>query len=107
MDSRLRDVEMGSGGWKRVALDGNKERFVQKNGFWFVKMGIFADSEKTLVQKKFLYVKTTLSEVRKAFYKWKTFGLRKRQTFSAHAKLSDKVKLFSTHNKTDFALHQS
>ena len=28
VDSRLRDVEMGSGGWKRVALDGNKEGFV-------------------------------------------------------------------------------
>ena len=35
---------MGSGGWKRVAVDSNKERFVQKKDFWFVKMGIFADS---------------------------------------------------------------
>ena len=34
-------VETGSGGWKRVALDGNKERFVRKKDFWFVKMGIF------------------------------------------------------------------
>ena len=32
-NSRLRDVEMGGGGWKRVALDGNKERFVQKKAF--------------------------------------------------------------------------
>ena len=36
--------EMGGGGWKRVALDGKKERFVQKKGFWFVKMEFFADS---------------------------------------------------------------
>ena len=40
-NSRLRDVEMGGGGWKRVALGGNKERFVQKKSFWFVKMGGF------------------------------------------------------------------
>ena len=40
-NSRLRDVEMGSGGQKRIALDSNKERFVQKQGFWFVKMGGF------------------------------------------------------------------
>ena len=91
---------MGGGGWKRIAFGENKERFVQKNGFWFVKMGIFADSEERYVQKKFLYVKTTLSEVRKAFYKWKkwkTFGLRKRQTFSAHAKQPDKEKYFSAY----------
>ena len=48
---------MGGGGWKRVVLGGNKERFVQKNGFWFVKMEVFADSEERHVQKKFLYVK--------------------------------------------------
>ena len=30
---------MGGGGWKKVALGGNKERFVRKKGFWFVKMG--------------------------------------------------------------------
>ena len=40
-NSRLRDVEMGGGGWKKVAFGGNKERFVRKKGFWFVKMGIF------------------------------------------------------------------
>ena len=40
-NSRLRVVRMGGGGWKRVVLGGNKERFVQKQGFWFVKMGGF------------------------------------------------------------------
>ena len=32
-NSRLRVVEMGGGGWKRVTLGGNKERFVQKKVF--------------------------------------------------------------------------
>ena len=45
--------------------------------------------------------------IRKDLCKRKTFGLRKRAVFSAHARLSDKVKLFSAHNKTDYALHQS
>ena len=40
-NSRLRVVGMGSGGWKRVAWDSNKERFLQKKNFWFVKMGGF------------------------------------------------------------------
>ena len=40
-NSRLRDVKMGSGGQKRSALGGNKERFVQKNGFGFVKKAAF------------------------------------------------------------------
>ena len=40
-NSRLRDVEMGGGGWKRVVLGGNKKKFVQKQGFWFVKMELF------------------------------------------------------------------
>jgi hypothetical protein len=31
-----------------------------------------------------------------------TFVLRKRQTFSAHAKPTDKEKLFSAHSNTDF-----
>ena len=40
-DSRLRVFGMGGGGWKRVALDSNKERVVGKKGFGFVKMGGF------------------------------------------------------------------
>ena len=91
---------MEGGGWKRIALGGNKESLCGQKTFYLCKREIFADSEKTLVQKKFLYVKTTLSEVRKAFYKWKkwkTFGLRKRQTFSAHAKQPDKEKYFSAY----------
>ena len=51
-DSRLRVVRMGSGGWKRVALDSNKERFVQKKGFWFVKMGIFCGQRRKVRAKE-------------------------------------------------------
>ena len=40
-NSRLRGVEMGCGGQKRIALGGNKKKFGQKQGFWFVKMGGF------------------------------------------------------------------
>ena len=52
-NSRLRGVEMGGGGWKRVALGGNKERFVRKKCFWFAKKLAFSahtrlsDKEKT------------------------------------------------------------
>ena len=46
VDSRLRTVRMGDGGWKRVTLDSNKERFVQIKGFLSVKKAVFADSKK-------------------------------------------------------------
>ena len=41
VDSRLRVVRMGGGGWKRVALDSNKERFVRKKSFLYVKKAVF------------------------------------------------------------------
>ena len=43
---------MGGGGWKRVALDRNKEKFVRKKNFWFVKMGIFLRTAKKGTCKK-------------------------------------------------------
>ena len=74
-NSRLRVVQMGGGGSKRVALDGKKERFVRI--------------------KVFLYIKRRfLRTVCNAFCKRKPFGLRKRTAFSAHAKLSNKEKHF-------------
>ena len=107
---------MGSGGQKRVALDGNKERFLQKKNFWFLKMDGFWNKQGTAFAKEsFLYVKRRflrtvksgsnkrcfgyenkrlLRVKHKAFCKRKTFGLRKRQTFSAHTKQPDKEKLF-------------
>ena len=50
-NSRLRVVRMGDGGWKRGALDGNKERFVQKKSFWFEKAGDFQVRLKSFRQK--------------------------------------------------------
>ena len=52
--------EMGGGGWKRVALDGKKEKFVQKKGFWFVKMGIFCGQRKKVRTKEVLVRKKRL-----------------------------------------------
>ena len=43
-DSRLRVVRTGDGGWKRVALGENKERFVQIKGFLYVQKAAFEDS---------------------------------------------------------------
>ena len=40
---------------------------------------------------------------RKAFCKWKTFGLRKRAVFSAYAKPTDKEKLFINTAKSQFS----
>ena len=45
-NSRLRGVEMGGGGQKRVALDSSKERFVRIKGFLYVKKAAFEDSKK-------------------------------------------------------------
>ena len=67
-NSRLRGVEMGGGGWKRVAWGGNKERFVRKKGFWFVKMGIFCGQRRKACAKEvFVRKKGALSEVRNVF----------------------------------------
>ena len=63
-------MEMSGGGRKRVAWDGNKERFVRKKGFWFVKMGIFyGQREKACAKEVFVRKKAALSEVCKAFCK--------------------------------------
>ena len=40
-NSRLRGVERGGGGWKRIALDSNKERFVQKKKLLVCENGRF------------------------------------------------------------------
>jgi hypothetical protein len=46
-----------------------KERFVQKKGFWFVKMGIICGQRrKARAKEVFVRKKTALSEVRKAFW---------------------------------------
>ena len=52
VDSRLRDVAMGGGGWKRVVLGGNKERFVRIKGFWFAKSWRFLLIQGYPIKKK-------------------------------------------------------
>ena len=51
-NSRLRDVEMGGGGWKRDALDSNKERLVRKKGLWFAEKNSFFSSCKATENEK-------------------------------------------------------
>ena len=59
------------------------------------------------MQKKFLCVKkVALSEVRKVSAN-EIFLIRDKGVFSAHAKQTEKEKLFSAHNDTDFALQQN
>ena len=73
-------------------------KFVWAENFLLVKKRNFCGQRKNACAKEvFVRKKAALSEVRKAFYKWKTFGLRKRQTFSAHAKQPDKEKYFSAY----------
>ena len=45
---------MGSGGWKRFALDSNKERFVRIKGFWFAKKADFQLLKDQSIKKSFL-----------------------------------------------------
>ena len=85
-NSRLRDVEMGGGGWKRVVLGGNKERFVRKKGFWFVKMGIFCGQlEKACAKESFFAHKKAVFADSKKLFKQAMFWLRKREAFESKA----------------------
>ena len=87
-NSRLRVVRMGGGGWKRIALGGNKERFVRKKGFWFVKMGIFyGQREKACAKEVFVRKKAALSEVCKAFYNMENFWFAKKNSFYSSCKV--------------------
>ena len=57
VDSRLRVVRMGGGGWKRVTLDSNKERFVRIKGFLHIKRR-FLRTVKSCSNSDVLVVKT-------------------------------------------------
>ena len=45
-------VRTGDGGWKRVALGGNKEKFVQIKGFLYVKRQLLRTVRKVLCKRK-------------------------------------------------------
>ena len=78
VDSRLRVVRMRDGGWKRVALDSNQERFLQKKNVWFEKASDFQVRLKSFRQKII-------------------FCFAEKNSFLAHTKLSDKEKHFSAY----------
>ena len=60
-------MRMGDGGWKRDALDSNKERFVQKKSFWFAKKLAFSAHTKLSDKEKlFKHTKTPTSHRTKA-----------------------------------------
>ena len=66
----------------------NKRLFVREKA-------VFTDSKKLFEQRFFGCENERLLRAKhKTFCKWKTFGWRKRQTFSAHAKPPDKEKAF-------------
>ena len=99
-NSRLRGVGMGDGGWKRVALDSNKERLVQKKGFLYVKRRLLRTVKSCSNERCFgCSNERLLRAKRKAFCKWKPFVLRKRAVFSAYEKPTGKEKSFSQHTR--------
>ena len=53
-NSRLRVARMGGGGWKRVALDGNKERFVRIKDFLHIKRRFLRTVRKLSTKEKLL-----------------------------------------------------
>ena len=79
---------MGDGGWKRDALGGNKEKFVQIKGFLYVKKAAFEDSSQS-------------------FLLTKTFWFAEKANFFSSCKATEKEKRFSAHHSNHFALHQS
>ena len=50
---------MGGGGWKRDALDSNKERLVRKKGLWFAEKNSFSAHTKQLDKEKTFSQRTT------------------------------------------------
>ena len=68
---------------------------MQKQGFLYVKKQLLR-TVKSCSNERYFGCKNEklLRAKRKAFCKRKPFGLRKRAVFSAHAKLTDKEKLF-------------
>ena len=90
VDSRLRVVQTGGGGWKRVALDGNEESFVRKKCFWFAKKLAFSahtrlsDKEKTFFSAQRHRLRTTpkLTSNCKFYLRQPTVSLQYNNSFS-------------------------
>ena len=70
---------MGGGGWKRIALDSNKERFMEIKGFLHIKRRLLRTVKSRSNERCFgCENERLLREKRKAFCKRKLFGLQKR-----------------------------
>ena len=108
VDSRLRVVRMGGGGWKRVALDGKKERFVRIKGCLHIKR-LFLHTVKSCSNKRCFSCENErlLRAVRKLSVNGKLLFCGKGLFFQLMQSYPIKKNLFSAHNDTDFALHQS
>ena len=99
-NSRLRDVEMGGGGWKRVALGGKKERFVRKKCFWFAKKLAFSahtrlsDKEKTFfsAQRHRLRTATKLTCSYDFYPRQPTVSLQYNNPFSKNLSLASALR---------------
>ena len=46
---------MGDGGWKRIALDGKKDRFVQKKAVCLLKRAVFSAHVKPTDKEKLFF----------------------------------------------------
>ena len=101
-------VGRGGGGWKRVALDGKKERFVRIIGFLHIKRR-FLQTVKSCSNKRCFGCENErlLRAVRKLSVNGKLLFCGKGLFFQLMQSYPIKKNLFSAHNDTDFALHQN
>ena len=97
-------VEMGDGGQKRVAWDGSKESFGQRKSFWFEKMrDLQVQLEKFSKIAAFLIDEKGFFRIMQGHLEKKGFCLRQKLVFSAHARPTDKEKLFTNPLRQHFS----
>ena len=78
-------VGMGSGGWKRVALGGNK-KVCAKEKLLVCENGRFLKQARNgLCKRKFFIRKKAVFEDSKKWFKQAVFWLRKREAFESKA----------------------
>ena len=105
MDSRLwLGANLQCLRWKRGALDGDKEEFGKRKAFCLGNKQILSAVRKVIrKRKRFCLQKRQLpSAVRKVFFK-KTFLFYRKGVFSAHARPTDKEKLFTNPLRQHFS----
>ena len=95
-------MRMGNGGWKRVVLDRNMERFVRIKGFLHIKRRLLR-AVKSCSNKRCFSCENErfLRAVRKLSVNEKILACEKGR-FSAHAKQPDKEKTFFSAQRHQF-----